>query len=519
MRPRSSPPSTSSSAARPGGRWRQVVLTLVLAGLVVPPAPVRAADDLPDIGSPSDSLLSRAEEVRIGRAIFRSLMDTGKVMTDPETSEYIQDVGQKLGAQVADDRFDFRFFVVNDPAINAFALPGGFIGVHSGLLLATNNDSELAGVLGHEVSHVTQRHISRAVYANARASILTMAAMLGAILLGAVGGGEAAQGAIMATQGMAAQRQINFTRDNEYEADRVGVGLVAAAGFDPYGMPAFFETLARQSGPLASQAPEFLRTHPVTVNRIAETRERAAGYPRPDVADSYGYGLIRARVRVLTSPTPERALAFFQGEMLDPVRAGELGTAYGMALAYLQLGRFEDARRSFAQLRETHPAIIAFHSGLAQAELGLGAPNTALATFREAMKLFPRNVPLTVRYGEALMSTGDYKQAHQVLLDLFNNVAPNAEQVRLIALAASGAGDTADAHYYMAEYHLLKGDAVMAIDQLRLALSIPGLDNVQRARFQSRLEQVQGFLPPRQGGRPPQGQSQSRPTGFRPGVS
>lgn len=518
MRPRSSPPSTNSRAARPGGgRWRQVLLALVLAGLVLPPAPAPAADDLPDIGSPADSLLSRAEEARIGRAIYRSLLDTGKVMTDPETAEYIQDVGQKLGAQVADDRFDFRFFVVNDPAINAFALPGGFIGVHSGLLLATNNESELAGVLGHEVSHVTQRHISRAVYANSRASILTMAAMLGAILLGAVGGGEAAQGAIMATQGMAAQRQINFTRDNEYEADRVGVGLVAAAGFDPYGMPAFFETLARQSGPLASQAPEFLRTHPVTVNRIAETRARADAYPRRDLADSYGYGLIRARVRVLTSPTPERALAFFQGELLDPVRAGELGTDYGVALAYLQLGRFADARRSFARLREAHPAIIAFHSGLAQAELGLGAPNTALATFREAMGLFPRNVPLTVRYGEALMSTGDYRQAHRILLDLFNNVAPNSEQVRLIALAASGAGDTADAHYYMAEYHLLKGDAAMAIDQLRLALSIPGLDNVQRARFQSRLEQVQGFLPPRQGGRTPQGQP--RPTGFAPGVS
>jgi predicted Zn-dependent protease len=237
------------------------------------------------------------------------------------------------------------------------------------------------------------------------------------------------------------------------------------------------------------------------------------------VADSYGYRLTRARVRVLTSPTPERALAFFQGEQLDPVRAGDLGTAYGMALAYLQMGRYENAQRSFARLREDYPAIIAFHSGLAQAELGLGAPNTALATFEEAMKLFPRNVPLTVRYSEALMSTGDYKQAHRVLLDLFNNVAPNAEQVRLIALAASGAGDTADAHYYMAEYHLLKGDTVMAIDQLRLALSIPGLDNVQRARFQSRLEQVQEFLPPRQGGRPPQGQSQSRRAGFRPGVS
>jgi predicted Zn-dependent protease len=493
---------TNSSAARRGG-WRQALLALVIAALVLPPAPLRAADDLPDIGSPSDAILSRAEEAQIGRAIYRSLLDTGKVLTDPEIHEYVQDVGQKLGAQVQDDRFNFQFFVVNDSAINAFAMPGGYIGVHTGLLLATSNESELAGVLAHEVSHVTQRHISRAVYANSRASILTMAAMLGAILLGAAGGGDVAQGAIMATQSMAAQRQINFTRSNEYEADRVGVGLLASAGFDPYGMPAFFETLARQTGPLASQAPEFLRTHPVTVNRIAETRDRAATYPRPDRPDSYGYGLARARARVLTSATPERALAFFEGEQQDPAKAGELGTAYGIALSYLELGRYEDARRKFGALREMHPAIIAFHTGLAQSELALGATNTALATFSQAMTLFPRNVPLTVRYGEALMSTGDYKQAHKVLLDLFNNVAPMPEQVRLIALAASGAGDTADAHYYMAEYHLLKGDGPMAIDQLRLALSIPGLDNVQRARFQSRLEQVQGWLPPAPGSRKP----------------
>ena len=151
------------------------------------------------------------------------------------------------------------------------------------------SESELAGVLAHEISHVTQRHISRAVFANQRSSILTMAAMLGAILLGAVGGsGDVITGAIATAQGVAAQQQINFTRANEYEADRVGVGVLAAAGFDPMGMPAFFETLARQTGPLASQAPEFLRTHPVTVNRIAETRERAAALPRPDVRDAAG---------------------------------------------------------------------------------------------------------------------------------------------------------------------------------------------------------------------------------------
>ena len=473
---------------------RNLVLSLVMTCLIIPPLPATSSD-LPDIGSPGDSVLSRDRELQIGRSIYRSLIDTDRVMSDPEIHEYVQDIGQKLTTQAHDGDFQFDFFVVNDNAINAFALPGGYIGIHSGLILATNSESELAGVMAHEISHVTQRHISRAVYANQRNSILSMAAMLGAILLGAAGGSsDAITGAIATAQGVAAQQQINFTRANEYEADRVGVGVLAAAGFDPEGMPAFFETLARQTGPLASQAPEFLRTHPVTVNRIAETRERAASLPRPEVQDAAGYSLTKARIRVLTSATPEKALEFFLGAQKNPKSIGNLGTDYGIALARMELGQYDIARDQFRNLRAAHPGIIPFHTGQANAELALGNKSQAFAIFDQAMALFPRNVPLTVHYAEALLANGDGKKAHHILLDLLNNVPPTAKQVRLIALAASAAGDTAEAHYYMAELHLIKGDATMAADQLRLALSIPGLNSVQKARFNARLEQIQEWV-------------------------
>ena len=475
---------------------RRIIAVITALTLLVPSTvPAAAGDDLPDIGSPSNSALSREKEQQIGRSIFRSLVDTDRVMDDPEVQEYVQDVGQKLAAQAQEGDFRFNFFVVNDSAINAFALPGGYIGVHSGLILATKSESELAGVLAHEISHVTQRHISRAVFANQRSSILTMAAMLGAILLGAVGGnGDVITGAIATAQGVAAQQQINFTRANEYEADRVGVGVLAAGGFDPLGMPDFFETLARQTGPLASQAPEFLLTHPVTVSRIAETRERAASFPRPDVEDAAGYAITRARIRVLSSPTPEKALQFFLGEQQDPKSVGDLGTEYGIALVRMELGQYREARALFQGLLATHPGVIPFHTGLAGAELALGNRDAAFTTYEKAMGLFPRNTPLTVRYAEALLAAGQSKQAHTILLDLLNNVPPTAEQVRLIALAASAAGDTADAYYYMAELHLIKGDVVMAADQLRVALSTPGLDAVQRARFTSRLAEIQEWL-------------------------
>jgi predicted Zn-dependent protease len=361
--------------------------------------------------------------------------------------------------------------------------------------MATANESQLAGVLAHEIAHVTQRHISRAVFANQRESILSMAAMLGAILVGAAtGSGEAIQGAIMGAQSLSAQAQINFTRSNEYEADRVGVGILAKSGFDPEGMPEFFQTLNRKTGSMAGGAPEFLRTHPVTVNRIAETAARIAELPEVEVADAAGYGLTRARLALLTADTPEEALALFEGESDNPARVGELGLPYGIALSNLKLGRYEEAREDFATLLDANPEIIHFHTGLAAAELALGDAEAAEETFTRAMGLFPRNVPLTIRYAEALMQYDRPETAHQILLDLYNQVPPTSEQVRQIALAASAAGDTADAHYYMAEYHLLTGNLAMASDQLRLALSIPELDSVQRARFRSRLDQVAGYL-------------------------
>jgi predicted Zn-dependent protease len=475
--------------------FRRLIALLCAASLALSPV-LAANEDLPDIGSPADTVLSRDREQQIGRAIYKSLRDGGNVITDPETQEYIQDIGQKIAAHAGDGGQKFRFFVVNDPAINAFALPGGYIGVHSGLLLATANESELAGVLAHEVSHVTQRHISRAIYANQRASILTMAAMLGAILLGAAtGSGDAIGGAVAAAQGAAVQQQINFTRSNEYEADRVGVGLLAQAGFDPMGMPNFFETLGRQTGPLAAQAPEFLRTHPVTVNRIAESRERALQLPRQgDVADATGYRLTRARLRVLSSTTPEAALARFEADLADPARVGDVGIDYGIALVRLQTGQFAAAREDFSMLLERNPSVIPFHTGLAQAEMGLEREAEAFRTYEKAMRLFPRNVPLTVHYAEALLQHGRAKDAHRVLLDLLNVVPPTPEQVRLIAMAASAANDIADAHYYMAEYHLMSGDLMLAADELRIALGIPGLDAVQRARFRSRLAEIQEII-------------------------
>jgi predicted Zn-dependent protease len=452
--------------------------------------------DLPDIGSPADALLSKNLEDQIGRQIFNSLVAAGAIISDPELQEYIQDIGMRLVGNSNSNDQRFQFFLVDDPIINAFALPGGYIGIHTGLLLATKSESQLAGVLAHEISHVTQRHISRAVLANQRASTLTIAAMLGAILVGVATGAEPGmiQGAVSAAQGMSIEQQIKFTRSNEYEADRIGLGVLANAGFDPQGMPEFFEILGRTSGSLVNQAPEFLQTHPVSSKRVAETRARAREYSIDDVLDSIGYSLARARARLVTASRNELTLDHFRGESTSQNEINELEVEYGTALALARLGDYASAESILKKLLAEYEEAIPLYTGLGHIQSLSGNQQAALATYSEAMSLFPRNIPLTVRYAETLLRYSDPEKAHEILLDLLNHVPPTLEQVRLIALAANAAGDTADAHYYMAEYHAMSGGLKLAIDQLVLALGIPGLDNVQKARFRARLDQFYDYL-------------------------
>ena len=448
---------------------------------------------MPDIGSPADAILSKNDEAQLGRAIMAQIRNTGKVVEDPLITEYVNEIGHRIAAQANNDGIhDFSFFVIEDPVINAFALPGGFIGVHTGLLEATRNEDELAGVLAHEVAHVTQRHIARSIHSGQRQSMMSMAIMLGAILAAAAGaGGDAVQGAIAVAQGTAAQQQINFTRSNEYEADRVGIEALANAGFDPQGMASFFEVISRSNTPMEYRTPEFLRTHPVSSARIAESRNRARNYPPVHTNDTVNYGIARARILVASQDTPEEAVRYFEREPYEYQSDVE---RYGRAIAYLKDGRNSDANRIFEELANREPEVIAYHIGLADAQLAMEAIDESVETFERARELFPRNVPLVIHYAEALLKLGHAAKAHEILLDLLNNVPPTPEQVRLIARAAIDAGEIAEAHYYMAEYRFMIGDLIGGVNFLRQALRVPELEEIQRIRFEARIDFIREFM-------------------------
>jgi predicted Zn-dependent protease len=465
--------------------------------LVAGAAPARAAgtEDLPDIGAPWDSVMSQSEEAQIGRMIVHRLRDADQLLDDPELGAYIQVVGHRLSAHAQDSGQRFDFFMVRDPTINAFALPGGYIGVNAGLLLATDNESELAGVLAHEVSHVTQRHMARAAQSQGQTALATTAGVIAAILLGAATGmgDDAVQAALAVSQGINAQHQIDFTRANEAEADRIGLNVAYEAGYDPFGMPTFFEKLAHSTG--ESQVPEFLLTHPVTTDRIAETRDRAAKLGHVDVQESESYALMRARLRALVASTPEDAIADFTRLADGNITDGDEALRYGYSVALLRAGRAADAVQLMRGLLAARPTLVAYHVGLGQALLASGASQEAIKTFARANELFPRNIPLTMRYAQALIDTGEPGKAHTMLLDLLNNIDYTPEQVHLIALAANAAGETAEAHYYMAEMHVMNGDLPLAISQLEIALATPGIEPVQRARFEARISELRQYLP------------------------
>jgi beta-barrel assembly-enhancing protease len=454
--------------------------------------------DLPELGSPANAAVSLEDEYRAGLGYVKQIRDSGIILDDPEISEYAQEIGHSLSSNAdREGQHQFYYFVVRDPVVNAFAVPGGFVAINSGLIVATRNESELAGVLAHETAHVTQRHIVRQLVDQSHASLLSTAAMLAAILIGATAGRgspDAIEGAILAGQSAAIQHQINYTRGSEFEADRIGITTMATAGFDPLALATFFDYMSR-SGPNPERinAVQFLIDHPIFSDRVAEARDRAAQIGRVRHNDSLDYALIKERLRTIAG-NPQEARQYYTN-LVKNGGGKTLEERYGKCVAEIASKNPALAIPELEALMREYPRIVQLYSALGQAYLGNNQVRESQAILLKAMNLFPRNVPVTVRYAQTLMRAGDNKQAHMVLLDLFNNVEPTPDQTRLIAKAANDAGDSADSYAYMAEFYLMSGDLRMAANQLSLALGLPGLDAVQRARFSARLEQVRAAMP------------------------
>jgi predicted Zn-dependent protease len=456
--------------------------------------PSAIVSQLPDLSSTASGLLDKQQQYELGYSVMMQMRGQGALFTDPETDEYIQQIGQRLASQSTDGGGYFHYVVLRSDEVQSFAVTGGWVFIFTGLITDTHTESELAGVMAHETAHITQNHVLRGAENTEHASLASMAAMLGAILLGALGGGggDAMVGGMVAAQGLAAQSQIDYTRSQEEEADRVGITYLAAAGFDPQGMPDFFAQYMQERSVQDSWVPQVLIDHPPDAERVAAARARAALYPPVPDTSSPDYYLIRERVRVLTAPAGEDIQRVYAQKIAQGDHS--LGTMYGDAVALLQDDQAAAAIPILKTLIARHGDLHDLYATLGQAQAKAGDMRQALATFRLAMQLFPRNLPVTLRYAQTLMADGRNAQAHDVLLDLFNNVEPTPDQIELTAQAAGAAGDLGDAYYYMGEYQIADGNLPLAARQYQLALATPHLTNVQRQRISARLKEVRDYL-------------------------
>ncbi|MGZ8955966.1 MAG: M48 family metalloprotease, partial [Methylovulum sp.] len=369
----------------------------------------------------------------------------------------------------------FHFFVVMENDINAFAGPGGYIGVNSGLISMTEEESELASVMGHEIAHVTQRHLYRAAEAAGRLSIPTMAATLAAILLGTQSPAMG-QAAILAIQAGSVQFQIDFTRENEEEADRVGMQTLAASHFDPRSMPTFFERLQQSSRYYGQNIPEFLRTHPVTASRISDTRGRAETYPYKQYPDSLAYQLTKAKIRVLSASNIADARSYFQSRLTQGTAEQRTVARYGMGLCALATQKFKEAEDIFQSLTQQFPDQAQYASALARTALESHDYGVALARYKKLVEQFSENQAIRLEYVTALLKAGQSGQAKESLLALNPETRERPIYWELLAQVYSNLNQPAESHRYLAEYYYATGQTKDAILQIRLAQKSKGLN-------------------------------------------
>jgi beta-barrel assembly-enhancing protease len=461
--------------------------------LIILPVLVFAGNsDLPDFGDSAGSVVSPEFERRLGKLFLNQVRHVERVVNDPEVESYIQSIGYQLASHSDNVEQSFTFFVVNNPGINAFAGPGGVIGINSGVILNSANESELAAVMAHEIAHVTQRHLARMFEQQDLLSIPTAAAMVGAILV-AVVNPEAGAAALAGVSGLTAQNQINFTRANEEEADRVGMQTLVRADFDPRGMPAFFETLQRISRYSQSAAPEFLRSHPLTTSRISDSIARAETYPNKTYKNTETYELIRNKLLVSSFKTPKEAGTHLR-EALNRHEGSEkekLPVRYGLAYAYIADSDFTRAEQQIKILLKADPDNIAYLLLAANANTQQSNYDAAFTIFKKAYQLFPDYKPVVISYSRALLDVKRAKEARDVLKNFERHYAHDLSTYSLLGQAEAMLGNEVETAFIHAEYYFLAANTKLAIDKLKFIKQQYKLDYYQEQRATARLAEFE----------------------------
>ena len=462
------------------------VLALSLVSSFTGPA---SASDLPDLGESARAELSPQMERRIGESIMNEIrLREPSYVDDPEINDYLGRLGRRLVEASANPTGDFHFFAIRDNSVNAFAMFGGFIGINTGTILTAQSESELAGVMAHEIAHVTQNHLARQIAREKQNTIPSLIAMAVGILA-ARSNTSVAGGAITSVQAALVQQQLAYTRDFEREADRMGYQSVEKAGFDVRGMGDFFERLQKAGRLYENNAPVYLRSHPLTVERISDMQNRAQESPYRQVVSSLDFHLIRAKLRA-QSGTAGEAVAEFEKLLQEKKFASQAAAQYGLSLALLRARDIQGAQRASANLRalkEASPIV----AGLA-AEISMAAGDLpgAQEVYREALLRFPQAKSLVYGYAESLYAAHAYQQA---LTFLDAQILRDASDFKLYGLQAktyAAMGRRLQQHRAQAEHYLLQGLLGQAIEQLQFAQQAKDGNFYEQSAVDARLREL-----------------------------
>ncbi len=433
--------------------------------------------ELPELGDPTLQSFSTKEETELGQAFYHALRASLEFVDDLQLEHYIKSLGQRLVTHSDAPGKSFRFFIINSDVINAFAGPDAYIGINSGLLKMASNESQLASVMAHEISHVSQRHIARAVDRSGTAAAASFATILAAILVSSQDS-QAGQAVLFSGIAGTQQASLNFTRQNEYEADRVGISILAKAGINPSGMVEFFEFLLSQS---QASDLEYLRTHPLNENRVSEARNRIAAdqFKLPNDSDDFKFA--RARLAVLTSRQPELFIS-------KNAAASDIFSLYQQAVAQIKTRHSGQAIPILEKLasKHNHPWI---KLALAEAYQDENQPIKALTVLEQLANFYPGYMPVSLSYARALTDNNQSQKSigllkHQLQYD--DDASIHQELARAYYIN----GQTAAALESTGNQYLREGYTELAIQQYENALQQSSISETSRQRLTTRKDQL-----------------------------
>lgn len=464
--------------------------TILIAVLLVTSigADVARANELPELGDVSQTVLTPLQEQAIAEQILRDVATSDDVVQDAEVTAYLQALGTRLVSSSPDSQLKFNFFVVQDSSINAFAMPGGVVGVHTGLILAANSESELASVLGHEIGHVTQHHLARMLASQKYDTFKNIAGIALALLV-ARANPQLASGALTTASAVGVQNQLDYTREHEREADRIGLQILDSGGFDVRAMPAFFTTLQRGTRFAEGGAPSFLRTHPLTSERIADVTNRVEHMTYKQVPDSVEFQYVRAKL-FANNGVVESNIAVFEQNIRDHRYTNEAAEHYGLAVAYLRKNALVQTEKELAWLKKNAPQHAMIENLSARLQVAKNNPQQAAKQYASALKLYPDNRALIYGYADHFLAIKQPDSAIKLVKEKLSLYPNDAYFYDVLAKAYTMQNKILLSCQAQGEAYFRKYDLARAIEQMELASKANDGDFYQKSIVEARLKEL-----------------------------